>query len=71
MARKSNSRTRKAGTATPRARTERIVEPKGIVSPSQQQIAERAYKIWLAKGCPAGEDVVHWHEAEAQLMLGL
>lgn len=31
------------------------------------QIAEAAYHIWMAEGCPAGRDQDHWLAAEAQL----
>ncbi len=35
--------------------------------PSQAQIAERAYQIWKANGCPAGRDREHWFQAEREL----
>ena len=35
--------------------------------PTQAQIAECAYFIWLAKGSPSGQDDACWHEAEQQL----
>ena len=35
--------------------------------PTYQQIADRAKEIWRKKGCPAGQDEINWHEAEAQL----
>jgi hypothetical protein len=35
--------------------------------PSRPQIAERATAIWRTKGCPRGQDVQNWLEAEAQL----
>lgn len=31
------------------------------------QVRERAYYLWLEKGCPVGDDQAHWHEAERQL----
>lgn len=34
---------------------------------AQEQIARRAYEIWLAEGCPAGRDLENWLEAERQL----
>ena len=36
-------------------------------NPTHQQIADRAKKIWLQKGCPSGQDEKNWLEAEAQL----
>jgi hypothetical protein len=31
----------------------------------EEQIAYRAYLIWLADGKPEGRDKEHWHEAES------
>ncbi len=36
-------------------------------TPSKEEIAKRAYDIWLSRGCEAGHDVEHWLEAERQL----
>lgn len=30
-------------------------------------IAQRAYELWQARGCPAGQDDDNWQEAAAQL----
>ena len=35
--------------------------------PTYEQIAERAYYIWQSKGCPWGQSVENWLEAEKQL----
>ena len=35
--------------------------------PTREQIAQRAYEIWLAKGQPAGMDNQNWQEAEREL----
>jgi hypothetical protein len=35
---------------------------------SEHQIRERAYHIWLERGCPHGADGEHWHEAQQQLL---
>lgn len=32
-----------------------------------EQIAQRAYEIWQAKGKPAGQDQEHWFQAEREL----
>lgn len=32
--------------------------------PTHDRIAERAYEIWLTKGCPANNEVSNWLEAE-------
>jgi len=60
---------KRAATKRP-ARSARTVEPKDIASPAYDEIAVRAYEIWIANGCPDGQEVQHWHEAEAQLTLG-
>lgn len=38
--------------------------------PTQAQIAECAYFIWLAKGSPSEQDEACWYEAEEQLRAG-
>ena len=35
--------------------------------PTREQVAHRAYFIWLDKGKPADEDLACWCEAEAEL----
>lgn len=35
--------------------------------PTQEQIAERARKLWMERGSPGGRDLEHWFEAERQL----
>ena len=36
------------------------------VRPSRDEVATKAYYIYLNRGCPQGQDQVHWFEAEAQ-----
>ncbi|MGA8037325.1 MAG: DUF2934 domain-containing protein [Candidatus Acidiferrales bacterium] len=36
-------------------------------SPTQEEIAVRAYEIYLERGSIPGDDVSHWLEAEAEL----
>ena len=36
-------------------------------TPSQEQIARRAYEIFIERGQPEGQDLEHWLEAERQL----
>jgi len=36
-------------------------------NPSHEQIAERAYYIWQSRGCPWGQSLEDWLEAEKQL----
>lgn len=35
--------------------------------PTEQDIAAKAYEIWVAKGRPVGQDAQNWAEAEAAL----
>jgi Protein of unknown function (DUF2934) len=37
-------------------------------SPSREEIARRAYSIYLDQGSPPGRDVQHWLEAEVQVI---
>ena len=41
------------------------------VNPTYQQIAERAYQIYLKRGFGPGNAVTDWLEAERQLKAGL
>ena len=41
--------------------------PKSNPQPSHDQIAQRAYEIFVEHGRPEGRDIEHWLEAEAQL----
>ncbi len=52
----------KTETARPRA----AAPPAGGGVP-QEKIAERAYQIWLANGCPDGHAQEHWFQAEREL----
>ncbi len=35
--------------------------------PAKEQISQRAYEIYLARGCEDGHDLSDWIEAERQL----
>jgi hypothetical protein len=49
--------------STPLARQTRM-----DVGPSKDEIARRAYFIYLDQGCPQGQDLQHWFAAETQMM---
>ncbi|HLG99568.1 MAG TPA: DUF2934 domain-containing protein [Bryobacteraceae bacterium] len=36
--------------------------------PSHDQIAERAFELWHARGCPIGSPEQDWLQAEAELL---
>lgn len=42
-----------------------ITDPR--TTPTHEQIAARAYQIFVERGQPQGRDLDHWLEAEAQL----
>jgi hypothetical protein len=33
---------------------------------SEDEIRERAHKIWMEEGCPHGRDLEHWEQARQQ-----
>ena len=57
--------------AKAKKRLPKLEEPvvvEGIApAPSTETIAHEAYLIWLAKGCPADQDMQNWLEAEQHL----
>ena len=34
---------------------------------SEDEIRERAHRIWMEEGCPHGRDVEHWEQARHEL----
>ena len=50
---------------TPAHRTLR--KPVTRSEPTHEDIAERAFALWLAAGCVHGRDLEFWFEAERQL----
>jgi hypothetical protein len=38
------------------------------VGPSRDEVARKAYFIYLSQGCPQGQDMEHWFDAEAQVV---
>lgn len=66
--RKTNkiSRSRKTSGAEKSRSTRSSTTP---VNPTYEQIAELAYHIWQSRGCPWGQSLDNWLEAEHQLRL--
>jgi hypothetical protein len=56
-----------AGTSEP-ARTVNAPETRQEEGSSENEISKAAYSIYLARGCPQGQDRQHWFEAEAQVI---
>jgi hypothetical protein len=44
-------------------------EEQAVKQPTQEEIAQRAYQVFVERGRPEGRDLEHWLEAEAQLKL--
>jgi len=44
-----------------------VTEPKLVRRPTHEEIAARAYAIWLREGKPSGRAEAHWHAAEREL----
>lgn len=40
-----------------------------VDAPTHEQIATRAFTIYVAEGCPAGRHADHWNQAERELGL--
>ena len=38
-----------------------------VAMPTHEEIAARAYEIWLRKGRPQGQDIQNWNEAIREL----
>ena len=53
--------------AAPSVKTATATATRPGVSPTHEQIAERAKSIWLKSGCRPGHDRENWLEAERQL----
>ena len=53
----------KPGTEEPRG-----VTPPDFAKPSPQEIAGKAYFMFIDEGFPQGHDMQHWLEAEKQLI---
>jgi hypothetical protein len=34
----------------------------------REQIEKRAHEIWLAVGCPQGQELAHWLQAEREVL---
>jgi hypothetical protein len=46
------------------------VTPSTRPPPSHDQIARRAYEIWVQSGYPTGRDTENWAQAELELSTG-
>lgn len=72
---KSGDRKAKASAAKPAGKAKSTAKktagakssPKAVVTLSHDEIANRAYMIWLAKGKPADQDAANWRQAEREL----
>ena len=53
------------GSRVPQVSRAKVIEPAAF---SHEQIAVRAYMIWIDRGQPEGTELENWLEAERQLM---
>jgi len=60
---------KKPAAKKPAAKPAKVAEaPKPAKAPiTHEMIAARAYHIWLAAGCPPGQEAAIWLRAEAEL----
>ena len=60
---KSKSKSKADGGGTRKKKFKQTV----VVMPTHEEIAARAYAIWLRKGRPQGQDAQNWNEATCEL----
>lgn len=66
--RKSRARpTRATAEKLDAAKAKTAVKEETAKAPTAEQIAMRAYQIWMKKGCPADEEWENWLAAEKEL----
>ena len=46
------------------------LEEQAVVLPTREQIEQRAYDLYLGRGCADGFDVQDWLQAESELLAG-
>ena len=64
---KSKAKTGGKSKSTAGGKRARKFEQTVVVMPTHEEIAARAYEIWLKKGRPEGQDVQNWNEAAREL----
>ena len=62
---KAQRKKRTVRSVTAKERSLRVVERRTEIT--QEDIAQRAYQLFLKRGCEDGDDVEDWLEAERQL----
>jgi len=50
-----------------RANTTKSIAARTSEPVRDEQVAQRAYEKWCARGCPTGDDLHDWFEAQAEL----
>jgi hypothetical protein len=61
------NRGQKTATATQQTQTKQPAQATMWAAPSRDQIAARAFEIYLKSGCKPGHDEKNWLQAEAEL----
>jgi hypothetical protein len=62
--------TKKTATRKPAAASAAATRAAPVAAIDRGQVAELAYALWQARGCPDGQDEQIWLEAEQQLLTG-
>jgi hypothetical protein len=70
MARNTAQKPTQPTTAQPQAESSRNAHTASRGGPTHEQIARRAYEIYLARGGMPGSPEQDWHQAERELKLG-
>ena len=68
MARVPKAATEPAGPRLVRKPDRRTIARRTPVAPAQEQIAIRAYELYLADGAVHGRDLDHWFRAEQEVL---
>lgn len=66
MAKPANSKIKRADAAAA-AVGATASRPNGSASPTDADVARRAYDLYLARGCEPGHDIEDWLQAERDL----
>ncbi len=64
------AKTAKTAANAPSTASSKQNKPEVVITLTHDQIAQRAYDIWLQKGRPMGQDHQNWLDAESQLRTG-
>jgi hypothetical protein len=67
VSKKPKAAAKSTKTATPSKAPKKAAKPKVVTTLTHDQIAAKAYEVWVAKGRPDGQEQTNWREAERLL----